>query len=153
MSDPVVEASTSGWIAEHRTRYLDSNGADGHMWDSAPLGGPGLLPTLLLTTTGRKTGEPRIMPLIYGETDSGGYIVIASKGGAPNHPAWYLNLLAQQEVIVQVIADRFTANYRIASGDERAALWAQQEKLYPPYTEYQQSAGAREIPVIVLERQ
>ena len=152
MSDPIVKASTSGWIAEHREKYLASNGADGHMWDSAPLGGPGLLPTLLLTTTGRKSGESRIMPLIYGETDSGGYIVIASKGGAPKHPAWYLNLMAEPKVEVQVIADKFTAKARVASGDERAALWAQQEKLYPPYNEYQKNAGDREIPVIVLER-
>ncbi|MBV1931353.1 MAG: nitroreductase family deazaflavin-dependent oxidoreductase [Porticoccaceae bacterium] len=122
------------------------------MWDSAPLGGPGLLPTLLLTTIGRKSGEARIMPLIYGETADGGYIVIASKGGAPKHPAWYLNLLAQAEVEVQVSDDKFSAQARVASGEERAALWVQQEKLYPPYNDYQKNAGDREIPVIVLDR-
>lgn len=151
MTDPILKASTSGWIAEHREKYL-ANGAEGHMWDSAPLGGPGLLPTLLLTTIGRKSGEARIMPLIYGETEAGGYIVIASKGGAPKHPAWYLNLLAQPEVEVQVIDDKFSARARVASGEERAALWVQQEKLYPPYNDYQKNAGDREIPVIVLDR-
>ncbi len=151
MTDPVVKASTSGWIAEHREKYL-ANGEDGHMWDSSPLGGPGLLPTLLLTTTGRKSGEARIMPLIYGEVGTGAYVVIASKGGAPKHPAWYLNLTAQPTVEVQVIEDKFQAKARIATGDERASLWAQQEKLYPPYTDYQERAGDREIPVIVLDR-
>ena len=92
------------------------------------------------------------MPLIYGETADGGYIVIASKGGAPKHPAWYLNLLAQAEVEVQVSDDKFSAQARVASGEERAALWVQQEKLYPPYNDYQKNAGDREIPVIVLDR-
>lgn len=152
MSDPVVKASQSGWIAEHRRKYLESNGKEGHMWDSSPLGGPGLLPTLLLTTIGRKSGEARIMPLIYGDTASGGYVVIASKGGAAKHPAWYLNLLAQPAVDVQVATDKFSARARVAAGDERAALWAQQQALYPPYEEYQKRAGDREIPVVVLER-
>lgn len=151
MGDPVVQASQSGWIAKHREQYL-ADGTKGHMWDSTPLGGPGLLPTLLLTTTGRKSGEPRIMPLIYGETGDGAYVVIASKGGAPRHPAWYLNLLAEPQVEVQVIEDKFPAKARIASGDERERLWVMQEKLYPPYKEYQERAGKREIPVIVLER-
>lgn len=153
MDDPVVKASQSGWIAEHREKYLATNGAQGHMWDSTPLGGPGLLPTLLLTTIGRKSGQPRIMPLIYGETDAGAYVVIASKGGAPKHPAWYLNLQADPRAEVQVIADRFSAKARVATGEERQRLWAMQEKLYPPYKDYQQRAGEREIPVIVLERQ
>ena len=152
MTDPVVAASNSGWIAEHREKYLTTNGAEGHMWDSSPLGGPGLLPTLLLTTIGRKSGAARIMPLIYGETGTGAYVVIASKGGAPKHPAWYLNLLTQAEVEVQVGADKFAARARTVSDTERATLWAQQEKLYPPYADYQKNAGDREIPVVVLER-
>ena len=81
------------WITDHLQRYLDTNGADGHMWDSKPVGGPGLLPTLLLTTSGRRSGKPITMPLIYGEAD-GSYIIVASKGGAPQHPGWYLNLAA-----------------------------------------------------------
>ena len=74
------------------------------------------------------------------------------KGGAPRHPAWYLNLLAEPQVEVQVIEDKFPAKARIASGDERERLWVMQEKLYPPYKDYQERAGNREIPVIVLER-
>lgn len=152
MQDPIVEASNSGWIAAHREKYLASNGADGHMFDSTAVGGPGLVPTLLLTTIGRKTGEPRMMPLIYSETGNGGYVVIASKGGAQHHPAWYLNLLAQPEVNVQVKDDKFRARARTAVGAERAALWAQQQVLAPIFDGYQQSADTREIPVVVLER-
>lgn len=149
--DPVVKASQSGWIAKHRELYL-ADGAQGHLWDSTPLGGPGLLPTLLLTTTGRKSGAPRIMPLIYGQTEDGAYVVIASKGGAPRHPAWYLNLLANPRVEVQVVNDKFHATARVARGQEREGLWAMQEKLYPPYKDYQDRAGEREIPVIILAR-
>ncbi len=152
MKDPIVEASQSGWIAEHRERYLASDGADGHMFDSTPAGGPGLVPTLLLTTLGRKSGQPRIMPLIYGETGDGGYVVIASKGGSETHPAWYLNLLDQPDVEVQVLADKFHARARTAEGEERERLWTQQQALAPIFDGYQENAGARSIPVVVLER-
>ncbi len=150
MSDKAVEASERGWIAQHRRRYLESNGADGHLWDSTPVGGPGPIPTLLLTTVGRKSGQRRIMPLIYGET-AGGYVVIASRGGYPTHPAWYLNLLANPEVDVQVGAERLRARARTAQGEERTRLWAQQRALFPPYDDYQ-AKTQRQIPVVVLER-
>ena len=150
--DTVLENNLTGWIKDHRERYLASDGADGHMWDSGLKGGPGLISTLILTTTGRKSGEPRVLPLIYGETDAGNYVIIASRGGDTKHPSWYLNLLANPEVKVQIAADKFTARARIASGEERVALWAQQEKTFPGYAEYQRLAGDREIPVVVLER-
>ena len=105
MSDPIIEASETGWIAAHREQYL-SDPKSGHMWDSAPAGGKGPIPTLLLTTVGRKSGKTSIMPLIYGEHD-GSHVVIASKGGDPKHPGWYHNLMAQDEVTVQVIDDEF----------------------------------------------
>ena len=79
-----------------------------------------------------------------------GYAIVASKGGAPTHPAWYLNLCAQPDVDVQVEARRFHARARTASGDERTALWNQMVGIYAPYTEYQGRAE-REIPVVVLE--
>ena len=120
------------------------------MWDSSPVGGPGLVPTLLLTTTGRRSGQPLVIPLIYGKADRG-YVVIASKGGAPKHPGWYLNLVAQPEVGVQVIAERFRATALTATGEERADLWKKMVAIYPPYTEYQGKTD-REIPVVVLER-
>ena len=137
------------WIADHLQRYLDTDGADGHMWDSAPVGGPGPIPTLLLTTTGRRSGKPIVMPLIYGEA-GGTYVVVASKGGAPTHPGWYLNLSAHPNVEVQILAKRFRATARTASGAERAELWQQMAAIYPPYNDYQAKTD-REIPVVVLE--
>lgn len=137
------------WIADHIRRYRESNGADGHLWDSSVAGGKGLVPTLLLTTTGRKSGQPRVLPLIYGKTPTG-YAIVASKGGHPSHPAWYLNLLAQPRVRVQVGADEFEAMARVTSGAERDAIWKQMAALYPPYDDYQKRTR-REIPVVVLE--
>jgi proline iminopeptidase len=90
------------------------------------------------------------MPLIYGEAN-GAYVIVASKGGAPTHPGWYLNLAAQPAVEVQVIADKFRAVARTATGEERARLWKIMEKIYPPYNAYQ-AKTQREIPVVVLER-
>ena len=150
MSEVRVPDNLPKWIADHMQRYIETDGADGHMWDSAPVGGPGPIPTLLLTTTGRRSGKSLVMPLIYGEAN-GAYVVIASKGGAPKHPAWYLNLAANTEVDVQVIADRFRAKARTATGDERTNLWKMMREIYPPYDEYQGKTD-REIPVIVLER-
>lgn len=150
MGDPIVEASTSGWIAQHREQYLADPEA-GHLWDSAPAGGPGPLPTLLLTTTGRKSGKESVMPLLYGAVD-GGYAIIASKGGDPKHPGWYHNLKAQGKVKVQVAKDVFNATTRVASGAERAKIWEQMAAMYPPFADYAVKAGDREIPVVVLEK-
>ena len=136
------------WIAEHIKLY-ESDPEKARMWDSSPLGGPGLLPTLLLTTTGRKSGEPRALPLIYGDYGDS-YIVIASKGGMPTHPVWYLNLEAKPECELQVGAKRVSARARLVEGDEREKIWDQMVEIYPPYTDYQK-ATERRIPVIVLD--
>lgn len=149
MSDPIIEASTSGWIAQHREKYL-ADGEAGHLWDSTPAGGPGPLPTLLLTTVGRKSGKESIMPLLYGEVD-GGYAIIASKGGDPKHPGWFHNLNAQDAVTVQVANDRFQASTRIAEGAERERIWQQMSTMYPPFNDYQAKTD-RQIPVVVLEK-
>lgn len=149
MSNPIVEASTSGWIAKHRELYL-RDGEAGHLWDSTPAGGPGPLPTLLLFTTGRKSGKESIMPLLYGKVD-GGYAIIASKGGDPKHPGWYHNLLARPEVKLKVANDEIAVRARTAGGEERSRIWKQMVDMYPPFGDYQKKAGDREIPVVVLE--
>jgi deazaflavin-dependent oxidoreductase (nitroreductase family) len=136
------------WIAEHIELYR-TDPEKAHMWDSSVAGGSGLLPTLLLTTVGRKSGQPRSIPLIYGEVD-GGYAVIASKGGFPSHPLWYENLLARPECELMVGAKAVTARARIVEGDERSDVWAKLVAVYPPYDDYQERAE-REIPVVVLE--
>ncbi|HVV12809.1 nitroreductase family deazaflavin-dependent oxidoreductase [Amycolatopsis sp.] len=128
---------------EHVRRYEETDGEVGHDWN-------GGVPTLVLTTVGRKTGQERKFALIYQEVD-GAYVIVASKGGADKHPGWYLNLQAQPEVKVQVKADRFTARARTAEGDERARLWKKMAAVWPDYDNYQ-AKTEREIPVVVLER-
>lgn len=137
------------WIKAHIALY-QSDPEKGHMWDSGVAGGPGPLPTLLLTTTGRKSGEPRLLPLIYKKVGDN-YIIIASKGGFASHPVWYLNLEAKPTCHIQVAADHFDATMRVATGAEREDLWAQMAKVYSPYNDYKKLAGTREIPVVVLQ--
>ena len=136
------------WIAEH-IRLYQSDPEKAHLWDSRPVGGPGLLPTLLLTTRGRKSGQPRPLPLIYGSAGKS-YVVIASKGGMPEHPLWFRNLEAEPACELQVGAKRLRARARVAEGAERELLWAQMAELYPPYLAYQK-ATQRRIPVVVLD--
>ena len=107
------------------------------------------MPSLLLTTTGRKSGDKFIFPLFYG-TDGGSYFVVASKGGAPEHPGWYRNILANPEVDVQVGTKKLTARARTTAGDERARLWKKALEFWPPYADYQLKTE-REIPVVVLD--
>lgn len=127
---------------EHVRRYEETDGREGHIWQKNA-------PILILTTTGRKTGEQRKSALIYGEHE-GSYVVVASKGGAPRHPAWYLNLAEDPKVTVQVLADVFTARARKAEGAERQVLWSQMAEVWPDYENYQTKTD-REIPVVVLE--
>jgi F420H(2)-dependent quinone reductase len=108
----------------------------------------GRAPVLLMTATGRKSGKRRIVPLLYGR-DGDNLVVIASVGGAPRHPAWYLNLQGQKAE-VQVGRERLKVRARDAEGEERERLWAQMVAVYPPYAEYQKKT-TRRIPVVVLE--
>ena len=147
MSESNIPAEQPSWITDHVKLYLEDPDK-AHMWDSAPVGGPGVLPTLLLTTTGRKSGEPRMLPLLYQHVDAG-FVIIASKGGAPIHPAWFLNLLDNPSCEIQVGSDHYHATARIAEGEERAELWQVMVDLYAPYVDYQTKTD-REIPVVVL---
>jgi deazaflavin-dependent oxidoreductase (nitroreductase family) len=128
--------------AEHVKRYLQTDGAEGHAWRCTTV--------LILTTTGRRSGQPRSTPLTYG-THGGDYLIVASKGGAEQHPAWYLNLGAHPAVTVQVHGDRFAARARTATAEEKPELWRTMVWQWPPYDEYQQKTST-EIPVVVLER-
>lgn len=137
------------WIDEHRQLYL-SDGEKGHLWDSTVRGGPGPIPTLLLYTTGRKSGKTSIMPLIYGEGE-GGYAIIASKGGAPAHPDWYFNLQAEPNVQVKLREETFAARAETVTDERRAKLWELMAEIWPQYNDYQ-SKTARQIPVVLLTR-
>ena len=143
------ESKLPDWMQQHLDRYLKTNGAEGHLRDFTAGGGKPDTPTLLLATTGRKSGKAITLPLIYGK-DGANFVVVASKGGAPAHPAWYLNLAVQPKVDVQVLDRKFRAVARTASGAERQRLWQLMADIYPPYNDYRKMT-AREIPVVVLE--
>jgi len=150
MSESNQSATLPAWIQNHLARYIATDGADGYLWDATLGGGKGLVPTLLLTTTGRKSGNALTLPLIFGEFDAE-YVVVASKGGAPAHPSWYLNLQANPEVRVQIKGDKFSAHARTANATERAALWPKMVEIYGPYAEYQTKTD-RQIPLVILKR-
>jgi len=128
---------------EHVERYEATDGEEGHDWQKGTT-------ILILTTKGRKSGETRKNPLIYTEND-GDYVIVASRGGTPDHPGWYLNLKDDPEVEVQVKDDKFTARARTAGPDEKPELWKKMAAAWPDYDDYQKKTD-REIPVVVLER-
>lgn len=148
MTESKSKPALPGWIDEHVKLYL-KDPEKGHNWDSSAVGGPGVLPALLLYSKGRKSGEIRPLPLIYGKSGDK-HIIIASKGGAPEHPAWYLNLVKEPHCEIQVASKRHKVVARTASGAEREAMWKQLAVIYPPYNDYQK-ATSRQIPVVVLE--
>src|SRR6202163_4829989 len=130
MTEAKLAPNLPEWMVEHTKRYLSSGGADGHMYKMSRPGQPEIIvPSLLLTTTGRKSGEKFIFPLFYGKAGNG-YIIVASKGGAPEHPGWYKNILANPEVEVQVGTAKMSARARTAVGAERAQLWDQAVKFF-----------------------
>jgi deazaflavin-dependent oxidoreductase (nitroreductase family) len=135
--DPTID-----WVREHLHRYVATDGENGYEWK------PGV-PTLVLTHRGRRSGKLRRTPLIYGR-DGDNYVVVASFGGAPDHPNWYYNLTAEPEVTIQDRGEEMPATARTAEGDEREALWTQMTAVYPPYDQYQEKTSRR-IPVVVLE--
>jgi deazaflavin-dependent oxidoreductase (nitroreductase family) len=140
-NDAHVYDSPEGWVADHIQRYVETNGEEGHDWNGVP--------TLLLTTKGRKSGKLRRTALIYGQSGSS-YVVVASKGGDEKHPAWYLNLTENPEVAVQVGAQDFVATARTADEAEKPELWRLMCQIWPAYEEYQTKTD-RPIPVVVLD--
>jgi len=127
---------------EHVRRYRETGGEVGHDWEGTQ--------TLILTTTGRKSGEPRDNALIYGRNGDD-LLVVASKGGSDTPPAWYLNLQADPQAEVQVRDERFAVRARDAGPDEKPGLWAEMLTHWPQYEEYQ-AKSSRDIPVVILER-
>ena len=134
--------SPTGWVHKHIRTYVDSGGTKGTKFYGVQ--------SLLLTTRGRRSGLLRRTALYYGQ-DGDQYLLIASNGGSPTHPKWYLNLRADPEVTVQVGPEVFTAHARTAEPAEKARLWKIMTELYPTYDEYQRKTG-REIPLVVLSR-
>jgi deazaflavin-dependent oxidoreductase (nitroreductase family) len=131
------------WVAKQTRAYLASGGAEGHESNGVY--------TLLLATTGRKTGISRRTCLIYG-TAGEEFVVVASKGGADEDPEWFKNLQAEPSVGVQVGGRRFTARARVASPAEREPLWLQMARIFPQYDVYAQKTD-REIPIVLIAPQ
>jgi deazaflavin-dependent oxidoreductase (nitroreductase family) len=128
--------------AEHVRVYQETNGEQGYLWNGAPI--------LLLTTKGRLSGEPRTIAIIFSRWGDS-YVIMGSKGGSPTHPKWYLNILEDPQVKVQVKGDVFDARARTAQSPEREKIWAEALKTWPRYEEYQ-SRTERQIPVVVIDR-
>ncbi|MET0388114.1 MAG: nitroreductase family deazaflavin-dependent oxidoreductase [Polyangiales bacterium] len=126
--------------SEHVRQYEATGGKVGHAWNGTHC--------LILHTVGRKTGETRKFPLIYGR-DGGDYVIVASKGGAPEHPGWYQNLLAHADVTIQVLDKLIPVTARTANAEERARTWPVMAKEWPDYDNYQKKT-TREIPVVLL---
>ncbi len=127
---------------EHVRVYRETDGEYGYRWRGTTI--------LLLSTTGRKSGEERTTPLIH-RTDAGHWVVVASKGGAPRHPGWSENLRADPEATIQVKGERIPVRASMAEGEERERLWAAMTEVWPAYDDYQEKTS-REIPVVVLSR-
>ena len=128
---------------EHVERYQATDGEEGFVWRNGTH-------ILILTTTGRRTGEKHSTPLIFREHGDD-YLVVASRGGSDQPPAWFLNLQADPSVHVQIKGDRFKARARTATADEKPAMWRTMTDVWPDYDQYQRRTE-REIPVVVLER-
>lgn len=141
MSTPEYEPSPWEPISDHVERYLATDGEDGAEWESAQV--------IILSTVGRRSGKLRRTPLIrvkHGDD----YLVVASMGGAPSHPVWYLNLQANPDVTVQDRADVHELRARTASAEEKAALWPFAVEAWPDYATYQASTE-RDIPLVICE--
>jgi deazaflavin-dependent oxidoreductase (nitroreductase family) len=143
-----IAKARRNWKNEHLEMYLRSGGTQGHIVDVSDIGGHRFNTTLLLRYTGRKTGRQIIAPLNYGDI-GGEVVVVASKGGADHHPAWYLNVRESKELAFQIATQAFRASWREPQGEERARVWDFMVSVFPPYKSYQAST-TREIPLVMM---
>ncbi len=148
-SAAAIRQDRRDWMIKHRDVYLRSGGVQGHVMDISEVGGHPFTTHCLLRVRGRKSGKTRIVPLIYGDI-GGEVVIVASKGGADTHPDWYLNLVAGEQVDVQIATQAFRANWREPEDEERHRIWDFMVSVYPPYLSYQIST-TRHIPVVMLE--
>jgi deazaflavin-dependent oxidoreductase (nitroreductase family) len=147
-SSAEIANARRNWKEEHLDMYLGSGGTRGHIVDVTDIGGHKFTTTLLLKYVGRKSGKTMITPLIYGDL-GGEVVVVASKGGADQHPAWYLNVSDSTELSFQIATQAFRASWREPRGAERAKVWDFMVGVFPPYKSYQASTQ-REIPLVML---
>jgi deazaflavin-dependent oxidoreductase (nitroreductase family) len=143
-----IAKARRNWKEDHLGMYLGSGGSEGHIVDVSDIGGHKFTTTLLLRYVGRKSGKTMITPLIYGDI-GGEVVIVASKGGADHHPAWYLNVADSKELSFQIATQAFRATWREPKGAERAKVWDFMVGVFPPYKGYQASTE-REIPLVML---
>jgi deazaflavin-dependent oxidoreductase (nitroreductase family) len=148
-SSAAIRETRRDWISEHREMYLQSGGAKGHVMDLIPVGGHPFTTHCLIKYRGRKTGKVFITPLIYGDI-GGEVVVVASKGGADTHPAWYLNITGVQQVEFQIATQAFRGTWREPKGEEREKIWKFMVDVFPSYANYQKST-ARQIPLVMMK--
>jgi deazaflavin-dependent oxidoreductase (nitroreductase family) len=136
------------WKDEHLNLYLRSGGAEGHVMDVTDIGGHKFTTMLLLRYVGRKSGKTMITPLIYGDI-GGEVVIVASKGGADHHPAWYLNVKDCKELSFQIATQAYRATWREPQAAERGKVWDFMVSVFPPFAKYQRST-TREIPLVMM---
>jgi len=141
MTEENYEPSPWEPVAEQVERYLATDGAEGYEWNGGKC--------IILTTTGRRSGKIRRVPLMKVKHDDG-YLVIASLGGAPLHPQWYLNLVDHPDVVINDLAERHELVARTASPEEKEALWPVAVAEWPAYDDYQENTE-RDIPLVICE--
>ena len=144
-----IRDTRKDWSIEHRELYLRSGGTQGHIMDIRPVGGPYLGTHLMIRYTGRKSGKTFITPLCYGAI-GGEAVIVASKGGADQHPAWYLNVRASETIDFQIATQAFRATWREPAGAERDAVWDFMVRNYGFYADYQASTE-RKIPLVMMQ--
>ncbi len=137
-------AEANDWNKQIIDEFRANGGKVGGQFEGAPL--------LLLHTTGAKSGQARVNPVMY-QADGDNRVVFASKAGAPTNPDWYHNLLANPRASIEVGDQTVNVVAKVAEGDDRERLWTRQKELYPGFAEYEATAGGRQIPVVVLEPQ
>jgi deazaflavin-dependent oxidoreductase (nitroreductase family) len=148
-SSSAIRETRRDWITEHREMYLQSGGAQGHIMDITAVGGHPFTTHCLIKYTGRKSGKVFITPLIYGDI-GGEVVIVASKGGADHHPAWYLNIVDSKEVEFQIGTQAFRATWREPAGEEYAKIWKFMVDVFPAYATYQASTS-RKIPLVMMK--
>jgi deazaflavin-dependent oxidoreductase (nitroreductase family) len=132
----------SDWNAKIIDEFRANEGKVGGMFEGSPM--------LILHTIGARTGNERVTPLVY-QADGDRVVIFASKGGAPENPAWFHNLVAHPDVTVEIGTETVPVRARVADGDERERLWARQKELMPGFGDYE-AKTTRQIPVVVLDR-
>lgn len=148
-SSAEIRASRTDWMGQHRGMYLDSGGAQGHIMDITAVGGHAFTTHCLIKYTGRKSGKLFITPLIYGDI-GGEVVIVASKGGADHHPAWYLNIRDSREVEFQVATQAFRGSWREPVGEEYSKIWNFMVDVFPSYANYQ-AGTSRKIPLVMMK--